>query len=217
METETGPVAMRHIRCKIGCLGGNGVIRLAVVIFLSAWTTGPVQCAGDNDASRQPHTIIEHVNLASDRGHDQGPEMRPPSRPLIVTIVASELHDKYLIAAQMALDRFNLTGQQIQVKMVDSRCDYRKALTQLITRRDEVDVLVLEPRCREVACRVTDFASEWQVPVVSPIPLQRTDRKGTLIQLSVEYRMYGLLLQELFDHFKWNRAAFLTSTGKTVF
>lgn len=142
------------------------------------------------------------------------PARETTSRPLTITIVASELHEKYRIAAQMALDRFNLTGQQVQVAIVDSHCDYRKALTQLINQRDHIDVLVLEPRCREVACRVTDFASEWEVPVVSPIPLQRTDRKETLIQLSVEYRMYGLVLQELFDHFKWNRAAFLTSTGE---
>ncbi|XP_028966702.1 uncharacterized protein LOC108863923 [Galendromus occidentalis] len=132
-------------------------------------------------------------------------------RPIVITVVASELQEQYATAAQMALARFQLNASDVQINIVDSKCDYTKAVAPLILRRDTIDVLVVEPKCREVACKVADFASEWQVPVVSPIPLKRTERKRSLILLSIEYKTYGLLLQKLFDHFRWNRAAFLTS------
>lgn len=133
------------------------------------------------------------------------------TRPVTITVVASELQEQYATVARMALDRFELNSSEAQVNVVDSRCDYTKAVAPLILQKDNIDVLIVEPRCREVACKVADFASEWQVPVVSPIPLKRTERKRSLILLSIEYKTYGLLLQRLFDYFKWNRAAFLTS------
>lgn len=139
------------------------------------------------------------------------------SRPLVITVIASELQEQYAKAAQMALARFELNSSEVQVNVVDSKCDYTKAVAPLILRKDNIDVLVVEPKCREVACKVADFASEWHVPVVSPIPLKKTERKRSLILLSIEYKTYGLLLQKLFDHFKWNRAAFLTSPCEYLF
>ncbi|XP_022664871.1 uncharacterized protein LOC111251952 isoform X3 [Varroa destructor] len=188
----------------------------SIICFCSWLILIPVDVFSDDSGAALLAVAAQHPKAPylPGQGEELGTLLKAASHPLMVTIVASELHDKYHTAAQMALDRFNLTNQQVQVTVVDSECDYRKALTRLIRQREQadIDVLVLEPRCREVAYRVTDFASEWEVPVVSPIPLQRTERKRTLIQLTAEYGVYGIMLQELFDHFKWNRAAFLTST-----